>query len=145
MPSISRIQKSGDRPRTSRVYAVVQHDASRSGRRARLLTPTMRLPNWTTSGSPTRPEPLHPVHRHDVRAVGGSSRGVAVAMRQIRKRTRVGAGYRSSRRVTLRPEPTERSCRPRGAATVAGARQFTHAYSAGALLAVGAPASRDGG
>ena len=45
------------------------------------LAPTTR-PLRTTSGSPTRPEPLHPVHRHDVRAIGGSSRGVAVAMRQ---------------------------------------------------------------
>ena len=55
--------------------------------------------SWTTSGSPTRPEPLHPVHRHDVRAIGGSSRGVAVAMRQTRERA--GGSYGRVRQDSL--------------------------------------------
>ena len=33
---------------------------------------------------PLGQEPSHPVHRHDVRAIGGSSRGVAVVMRHTR-------------------------------------------------------------
>ena len=34
---------------------------------------------WTTSGSPTRPEPLHPVHRHDVRARSEQARAASLS------------------------------------------------------------------
>jgi hypothetical protein len=45
----------------------------------------VRLSQWTTTRSATRPEPLHPVHGHDVGAcklpIAGNSSTVAVAMR----------------------------------------------------------------
>src|SRR5215217_8831306 len=48
MPSISRIQKSGDRPRTSRVYATSSRTTlTGPDVEAGLLTPTMRLPQRT--------------------------------------------------------------------------------------------------
>ena len=37
------------------------------------------LSSWTTSGSPTRPEPLHPVHRHDVRARSEEARAASLS------------------------------------------------------------------
>jgi hypothetical protein len=49
---------------------------------------TLALLGWTTSGSATWPDPLRPVHRHDVGVcelpIGGSSSTVAVVMRQMR-------------------------------------------------------------
>jgi hypothetical protein len=51
--------------------------------------PSRRL-RWTSSGSATWPDPLHPVHGHDVGAcelpIGGSSSTVAVATRQRQQR-----------------------------------------------------------
>src|SRR5215204_5433089 len=50
MPSISRIQKSGDRPRTSRVYSTSSRTTlTGPDVDAGLLTPTMTLPQWTRS------------------------------------------------------------------------------------------------
>src|SRR5215216_1007188 len=55
MPSISRIQKSGDRPRTSRVYATSSRTTlTGPDVEARLLTPTMRLPQRTSWERPRR-------------------------------------------------------------------------------------------
>jgi hypothetical protein len=53
-------------------------------RRLRLVGTGRSL--WTTNGSATWPDPLRPVHRHEVGArelpIGGSSTTVAVATRQ---------------------------------------------------------------
>src|SRR5215207_2192855 len=55
MPSISRIQKSGDRPRTSRVYATSSRTTlTGPDVEAGLLTPTMRLPQRTSWERPRR-------------------------------------------------------------------------------------------
>src|SRR5215213_6430250 len=55
MPSISRIQKSGDRPRTSRVYATSSRTTlTGPDVEAGLLAPTMRLPQRTSWERPRR-------------------------------------------------------------------------------------------
>ena len=51
------------------------------------LAPQMRAPEYrsgerllrTTSGSPTRPEPLHPLHGHDVRARSEEARAASLS------------------------------------------------------------------
>jgi hypothetical protein len=56
------------------------------GRCSRARPHTPELSQGTTNGSATWPDPLHPVHRHDVGVceltMRGSSSTVAVAMRQ---------------------------------------------------------------
>jgi hypothetical protein len=57
-------------------------------------SPGARLPSpveWTSNRSATRPDPLHPMHRHDVGRARAPDRTelehVAIAMRQKRKRS----------------------------------------------------------
>ena len=57
------------------VAALLLTDAEADGRLIRAFT----VPIRTTSGSPTRPEPLHPVHRHDVRARSEEARAASLS------------------------------------------------------------------
>ena len=92
-------------PRTPRSVRGRLPDATRTGSglarpsRSVLLSPATQSDHTaaqTTRACKGRPaevplgrEPSHPLHRHDVSAIGGSSRGVAVEMRQMRQSPRV--------------------------------------------------------
>ncbi len=101
-------------------------------------SPGARLPSpveWTSNRSATRPDPLHPMHRHDVGRARAPDRTelehVAIAMRQRQESRRLCRGLllaRSPIRLVPRPEggattqsqPVEESEEGVGRAVAAG-------------------------